>query len=178
MPTRDYLQHGWRHRPLGTDPIPASQAVLPVAEYVASADLPLSSFATSAEAVALDTFTASVNPDGGSYFDVSGGTAQLSAGFYLAVGYVEFASLQDWHLDTDYLALGFGTSGGGTAMGATFFQAATDKILILSVTDILNFSVGTQTVWLSVGTSSSGISPLPANLVAAKASFCRLNGSI
>lgn len=183
MSDRDrlYLQHGSRHLPTGTDPILFTSAPLvPVAIYVASAALPISSFGASSVSISLDTVTASTNADGTVYFAESAGTAQLAAGFYYAVGFVQFATVADWSPKTSYLTLGFVTSN-NYQMGATFFQSTSsvnNKALYLTVSDILNIPVGGEGVSLTIGTSASSISPLPSNLVVAKAAICRLNGSI
>jgi hypothetical protein len=180
---RPYLQHGSRHLSTGTDPIPTIPLVaplVPVAHYAASAALPISSFGSASVSISLDTFTASSEADGTTYFDLSGGTARLQAGFYYAVGFVQFNTVADWSAKTSYLALGFITNSGNYQMGATFFQStssANNKASYLSVVDMLNIQAA-DTVALTIGTSAVSISPLPSNLVVAKAAFCRLNDAI
>jgi hypothetical protein len=179
---RPYLQHGSRHLPGGTDPIlfaPLVAPLLPVATYVASAALPISSFSTTSKTIDLDTFTASTVADGSVYFTEASGLARLQSGYYLAYGFVAFNTVADWSAKTSFLSLAFETSHNyGT--GFQSFQStlsSNNTVLTLSVTDILNIPVANEDVWLAVG-ASAAISPLPSNLVVAKAAFMRLNGSI
>lgn len=177
---RPYLQHGTRHLPHGSDPLPPAAFAaphVPVALYTASADLPITHFVTSSEALDLDTFVASTEADGSTYFDVSGGTAALAPGFYLAVGWVEFFTIADWSGVANFLELAFETPF-NFQVGASSFYDTNDAIATLTVSQVLNIPSGFENVRLAVGTDAFSINPLPENIVNVQAAFTRLNENI
>ncbi len=176
MPVRHYIQHGSRHRPEGSDPIPGltSQPQLASAYYSASV-VPITTFANAVTRVDLDTLDTT---NDSATFDLSSSVARLASGFYLAFVYVEFHTFADWTSKTSYVGVTLESSGSHVRTGGTYTTGTPSNIDNIDLTDFINISgAGTETVWVNIAFSAAIASP-PQHIDAVLATFTRLSDSI
>ncbi len=178
---RSYLQHGSRHLPTGSDPIPvaALQAIgLPSAVFTKTISSPITAY-LSAQNLAFDTVQ-TPNPE---YFSVTGTPAGiLQTGFYMCVGMIHFASAA-----TDWSGVGGGSFAelllGSSTTGTVDFDMTTSYPTAAAPTyinhmEVTNFvSVGGGPATLTLGFAvANNISALPVGISVARAVVVRISG--
>lgn len=170
----DYLQHGSRHRPQGSDPIPAAdlQALgLPSAYYSKTIISPIT-----APAAALDLALDTVQTPNPEYFSVVSGVAHLATGFYMLRGSIQFQSVVDWSSLGGLASLAFTTSGIHTLDMET-------TIAIGSVTSQMNYVQASDFAYLTGDESFSlafaagnGSTTFPSGIARVRAAVVRISG--
>ncbi len=168
-----YLQHGSRHLPTGSDPIPVSalQALgLPSAYFSKVIAAPITDPAVAAN-LAFDTVQ-TPNPE---YFSISGGTGQLATGFYLCVGMIQFQTVISWTGHGAMAAFTFFTSSLHTLnMETTTSIGATPSSLnVMTTTDFAYITAGSETLGMSFVSDSA---TLPSGIAVARAVVVRISG--